>query len=236
MDEVADSLRPMDWVRWVLELLDGSHTAVAPQIIERTIVIREGGVSAIQWVTAGIAVVAAAFTGIGARTALRTWKRSEAERQREAANQRRAQASRVVATMTMDTVPTRWSAWRAQADVHNHSDLPIFKGAVEITDAIEDNTVVREFKTAPPGVSTFFGNGYTVGASAKREKALAVTLYFEDADNVSWVREADGTLHEFNDDYYGPVTEEQPEPNRTKKFWTKEFWDGRSVKAADPAG
>lgn len=236
MDEVADSLRPMDWVRWVLELLDGSNTAVAPQIIERTIVIREGGVSAFQWVTVGIAIIAAGFAGLGARTAQRTWTRSEAERRQEAATQRRDQASRVVATMTMDSVPTRWSTWRAQADVHNHSGLPIFKGTVEITDSIEDTSVSREFKTAPPGVSTFFGNDYTVGATAEREHALAVTLYFEDADNVSWVREADGTLHEFNDDYYGPVTEEQPEPNRTKKFWTKEFWDGRSVKAADPAG
>lgn len=224
----------MDLLRWLLELLDGTNLATAPQIVEHTTVIREGGAGAFQWVTAAIALVAATFAGLGARTALMTWKRSEQERAVEAAVQKRKQASQVVATVSMHQHLN--GNYQSRATFFNRSDGPVYNVTVDIFDNYDGDSEVIEFKIIPPREDQFcYGKFYDEMRAKRSRDKLDVAIFFDDANNVPWVREADGTLHEFDNEEFSPAAEEQPATNRTKKFWTKEFWVGRSIKAANSA-
>jgi hypothetical protein len=226
----------MEWLRWLLEILDGTNPSAPPLIIKHTTEIHEGGgAGAFQWVTAAIALVAATFAGLGARTALMTWKRSEEERAVEAAVQKRKQASQVVATVSMHQHLS--GNYQSRATFFNRSDGPVYNVAVDIVDNCDGDSEVTEFKIIPPREDQYaYGKFYQKSRANRSREQLDVAIFFDDANNVPWVREADGTLHEFDREEFDLVAEEQHETNRTRKFWTREFWKGRSAKAVNSAG
>lgn len=214
----------MDWLQWLLDALFGGDGPTRVFINTTEIADDSDGVSLYQWITGAGAIVAATFAGIGARTALKTWKRSEEEREKEAAIARRAQAARVVATTTMET--DAFGKVRSKAVVHNRSDLPIYKGSVRIVDTHDGGETNEAFKTIPPGEDEpFYGKGYEPRQAARREPGLEVVIWFSDSNSVSWVRDRNGDLHEYDlnaDAVAVPVVAAK----RGLKFWTTKFWRG----------
>ena len=68
----------------------------------------------------------------------------------------------------------------------------------QITDPADGHEVTKAFATIPPGDDVpFYGKFYDEHQSKRREGGLQVALWFDDANSVSWVRNADGELVEF---------------------------------------
>lgn len=197
----------MDWIIWLIDqVARGWHHVWPPRVIQLNLPAaadpnaESGWDLALKWTSAAGGLLAAIFAGTAAFIALRTWLRSEDERAKAREQAYRAQASRVVGTVGMRTDPLT-SKVRAVAVVHNRSDLPIYKVTVMITDVADTRASTKsngDFRTIPPGEDvTVLGSGYTPSQAKHREAGLRVAIWFDDANEVSWLRNDDGGLVEF---------------------------------------